>query len=150
MALAKFFFWHNLVAKVGVSFMIEALYQIADLINNLHDFIWAVSKHLGLPFTDKDLHFWIVGLLGVIFFVVTDVLFKWLAKLNVSLISFIFTFAIISILVLSLEVQQKATGRGSMELQDITAGLWGFLVLLGVYLAGRFLLRLLMGFIKRL
>ncbi|AGL01605.1 hypothetical protein [Desulfoscipio gibsoniae] len=129
--------------------MMTLISQITNFINDLHDSIWAYSRHLGLPFTDKDLHFWIIGLLGVFFFIFTDVLFKWLAKFNVSLISFFFTSAIISILVLILEVEQKLTGRGGMELGDVLASLWGFLVLLGVYLFCRFLVLRLLGLIKK-
>ncbi|TYO94909.1 hypothetical protein LX24_01923 [Desulfallas thermosapovorans DSM 6562] len=84
----------------------------------------------------------IIGLLGVVFFVFIDYLVKWLAKYNISLVSFIFTFTMLAILVLSLEVQQKIMGRGDMELQDIIAGLWGFLVLFGFYLIYRLLTNL--------
>ncbi|WP_347491156.1 hypothetical protein ABDB91_08435 [Desulfoscipio sp. XC116] len=129
--------------------MIELFTQIANIINDMHDIIWAFCKHLGLPLTDKDLHFWVIGLLGVFFFILTDTLFKWLAKYNISWISFIFTFTVISILVLSLEVQQKLTGRGDMELQDIAAGLWGFGVLLAIYLVCRFLIKFLIIYIKK-
>jgi len=124
--------------------MLTVINQIVNFINDLHDNIWGYSKQLGLPFTDKDLHFWVIGLLGVIFFVFADIFFKWLARINISLISFFFTSAIISILVLILEIEQKLTGRGGMELSDILAGLLGFLVLLGVYQFFRFLLKSLL------
>ncbi len=124
--------------------MLTVINQIVNFINDLHDNIWGYSKQLGLPFTDKDLHFWVIGLLGVIFFVFADIFFKWLARINISLISFFFTSAIISILVLILEIEQKLTGRGGMELSDILAGLLGFLVLLGVYQFIRFLLKSLL------
>ncbi len=129
--------------------MITFINQIVNLINDLHDQIWGYSEQLGLPFTDKDLHFWIIGLLGVIFFIFTDFFFRWLATINISLISFFFTSAIISILVLVLEVEQKLTGRGGMELDDILAGLLGFLVLLAVYQSCRFLLGRLISLIRK-
>lgn len=117
--------------------MVEILVQVANMVNDLHDFIWALSRQLGLPFNDKDLHFWVIGLLGVFFFIFIDNLVRRLAKYNISLVSFIFTFTILVILVLSLEVQQKIMGRGDMELQDIVSSLWGFLVLFGFYLVYR-------------
>ncbi len=129
--------------------MLTVINQIVNFINDLHDNIWGYSRQLGLPFTDKDLHFWVIGLLGVIFFVFTDTIFKWLAKINISLISFFFTSAIISILVLILEVEQKLTGRGGMELWDILAGLLGFLVLLSIYQFCRLLLKSLLNLIKK-
>ena len=129
--------------------MVEFLKQTVNLINDLHDQIWSYNVQLGLPFTDKDLHFWIIGLLGVIFFIFTDIFFRRLAKINISLITFFFTSAIISILVLFIEIQQKLTGRGGMDLNDILAGLLGFLVLLVVYQLCRFLLKHLMNLINK-
>jgi len=129
--------------------MLTLINHIVNYINDLHDSIWAYSKQLGLPFTDKDLHFWIVGLFGVIFFIMTDIFFKWLAKINISLISFFFTSAIISILVLFLEIEQKLTGRGGMELNDVLAGLLGFLVLLAVFHICKYLLGGLLNLLRK-
>ncbi|TYO96135.1 hypothetical protein LX24_01081 [Desulfallas thermosapovorans DSM 6562] len=41
--------------------MVEFLGQLANKVNDLHDLIWALSRQLGLPFSDKDLHFWVIG-----------------------------------------------------------------------------------------
>ena len=42
---------------------------------------------------------------------------------------------LLAILALSVEIQQRLTGRGAMDLADLVAGIGGFLVLGGAYLA---------------
>jgi hypothetical protein len=50
---------------------------------------------------------------------------------------------LVAILALSIEIQQRLTGQGNMQFRDLTAGLWGFLVLIAVYA----LIRLLLGWL---
>ncbi|WP_066635741.1 hypothetical protein [Desulfolucanica intricata] len=114
--------------------MIELLKVLANLINNLHDIILYISDVLGLNLSDKDLHFWLIGGIGVFLFFITDTIFKRIAKWNISAISFIYTFTVLVVVVFALEIEQKITNRGNMEFADIVAGLWGFLIMFGVYL----------------
>jgi Ca2+/Na+ antiporter len=79
------------------------------------------------------MHFWVIGVIGIIIFFLTDGLFRFLAKWNISAVSFIYTFTVLMVLVFSVEIQQKITGRGNMELTDATIGLKGFLVFFGIY-----------------
>ena len=107
----------------------------AGIINNIHDFIVHISRGMGLNLTDKGLHFWTIGVIGMVLFLVVDIVFRCLAKWSISVISFIFTFLFLAVLVFGLEIEQKITGKGSMEFLDIVSGLWGFLALFTVYLA---------------
>lgn len=108
--------------------MADTIKLLAAIVNFSHDFILKITRFLGLPLSDKDLHFWIFGLFGFITFVVVDWLFKWISKWGISFISFIYTFTIMAVLALSLEIMQKVTKRGNMEFFDFIYGLWGFLV----------------------
>ncbi|NLI14270.1 hypothetical protein [Pelotomaculum propionicicum] len=114
--------------------MEKALKVSAGLINNIHDFIIYISSAMGLSLTDKGLHFWTIGVIGLVLFLVADKIFRRLAKWSISSISFIFTFIFLTVLVFGLEIEQKITGRGNMEFADIVSGLWGFIVLFVVYL----------------
>ena len=106
----------------------------ASIINNIHDFIVYILSAMGIDLTDKGLHFWTIGVIGIVLFLVADNVFKRLAKWSVSAISFVFTFLFLTVLVFGLEIEQKITGRGNMEFSDIVSGLWGFIALFMVYL----------------
>jgi hypothetical protein len=108
---------------------------LAQIVNGIHDMIVAMAKGRGLALTDKDLHFWIVGAIGIVLYAVTNFVFKRLAKLSVEIISFIYTFTVLIVIVFALELEQKITHRGDMEFQDIVFGLWGFILMFAVYLA---------------
>ena len=114
--------------------MEKALRVSASIINNIHDFIVYILGGMGLDLTDKGLHFWTIGVIGIVLFLVADNVFRRLAKWSISFISFIFTFLFLTVLVFGLEIEQKITGRGNMEFSDIVSGLWGFIALFMVYL----------------
>jgi hypothetical protein len=108
---------------------------LAQIVNGIHDLIVAMAKSRGLTLTDKDLHFWIVGGIGIVLYAVTNVVFKRLARLSIEIISFIYTFTVLVVIVFALEIEQKITHRGDMEFQDIVFGLWGFILMFALYLA---------------
>ncbi len=119
---------------------------LTNFINNVHDLILQVTKLFNFHLTDKNLHFWVIGLIGMLVFLFIDILFKTISKWSVSIISFIYTFTVLLTLVFALEIEQKITGRGSMEFSDIVSGLWGFIVLFGVYL----LCKIVIGLVRKL
>lgn len=114
--------------------IITLLKQMVNIVNNIHDFIMSLFKIFGFSFTDKQLHFIVIGIIGIILYFVTNIVFKKLAKLSVRIISFIYTLTVLIVLVFGLEIEQKITGRGHMEFADIIAGLWGFLFVFTIYL----------------
>lgn len=114
--------------------MEKVLLALTYLVNYLHDVIISATGRLGFHLSDKDLHFWLVGGLGMVIFILSDKVFRWMAKLNISVISFIYTFTVLVVLVFALEIEQGITGRGNMEFKDIVAGLWGFMAFFSVYL----------------
>jgi hypothetical protein len=112
----------------------EVIKTLSDVVNNLHDFILFLAGVFGLEMSDKQLHYWIFGLAGFIIFLLVDVFFKWVARWNVSIISFIYTFTVMAVIALALEIMQKVTGSGNMEFLDFVYGVWGFVVFAGVSL----------------
>lgn len=107
---------------------------LAELINQGHDTLSLIFDILGIQISDKTLHFMVFGFFGILMFLVVDVIFKWISKWSITAISFIYTFTFLSIFALSVEIQQKITGRGNMEFDDILAGIVGFIVMFGVYI----------------
>ena len=118
----------------------EFIKLIVAIVNELHDVLIDIMYGLGFTVTDKELHFWVIGLMGMGGFVVVQFLFRILSKWSITVISFIYTLTVLLVIVFAIEIQQKITGRGNMEFADAVIGLQGFLVLFLVYLAFRFLL----------
>jgi hypothetical protein len=116
--------------------MVEIIKIFIAFINNLHDSI--IHNDSFFNFTDKQLHFIVIGIIGAIIFAITQSVFKKLAKYSITAISFIYTFTLLIVIVFGIEIEQKITKRGNMEFNDILAGLYGFLYLFAIYLFIRF------------
>jgi len=110
---------------------------IAEIVNIIHDVIMVAAAQIGWQATDKDLHLWIIGIIGIVAFFIVQVIFRRLAKWSITSISFIYTFTLILVLVFAIEIQQGITGRGNMEFADAVAGIYGFLLFFGVYVVWR-------------
>ncbi|MCA0985534.1 hypothetical protein LCL89_15970 [Halobacillus yeomjeoni] len=114
--------------------MREVILLLAELVNVWHDVLMEVTQALGWNLTDKDLHFWVIGILGIFGLLFVDVLFHYLAKLSITAISFLFAFTMMLVFVFAVEIQQKVTGRGNMEFADAVASIYGFLAFCSVYI----------------
>jgi hypothetical protein len=116
--------------------MKEIIQILAEIVNNLHDFIlFFVSDTLNSNATDKDLHFWIMGIIGIIIFLFVLFLSNLIARMRfgITILSFLYTFTVMVVLVFAIEIQQALTSRGNMEFQDAAVGLWGFIVFFIVF-----------------
>ena len=114
--------------------MKEIILIVAEIINTMHDVILDLSVFLGLDVTDKDLHLWIMGIIGIFIFGCTHVFFKYLSRYGLTAISFVYTLTVMVVIVFAIEIQQQLTGRGQMEFDDAVMGLWGFLLFFAAYL----------------
>ncbi|MGM0904094.1 MAG: hypothetical protein ACQEXB_23685 [Bacillota bacterium] len=126
--------------------MKEFILLLAEIINTLHDFIYAVTRQAGWNLTDKDLHLWVFGIVGILAFLAVNVVFKYLAQYSITAISFIYTFTVLLVIVFAIEIQQKITGRGNMEFHDAVISLWGFIL----FFAGYLVIKGILYFIKKL
>ncbi len=116
----------------GAFFVKEAILLIAHIINDIHDLL---VDRFGLHMTDKELHFWVFGIVGIVTFFIVYALFKVIStmKWSIMILSFIYTFTVMIVLVFAIELQQALTNRGNMEFADAVMGLWGFFVFFAVY-----------------
>ncbi|MFC7394696.1 hypothetical protein ACFQRG_17370 [Scopulibacillus cellulosilyticus] len=119
---------------------------IVSIINVIHDKIEQVLESMGFHFADKDLHFWIIGLIGIVIFIVVQVMFKIISRWSITVISLIYTFTVLLVFVFAIEIEQKVTGRGVMDFGDAASGIYGFIAFFAVYLC----LRLIGLFFKKL
>ncbi|MCT4477568.1 hypothetical protein ACIROD_18100 [Peribacillus sp. NPDC101481] len=132
--------------------MKEIIQILAEIVNNLHDFIlFFVSDTLNSNATDKDLHFWIMGIIGIIIFLFVLFLSNLIARMRfgITILSFLYTFTVMVVLVFAIEIQQALTSRGNMEFQDAAIGLWGFIVFFMVFAVLSSIFLLVKNFFKQ-
>ncbi len=124
--------------------MKEALYKIVGYIARIHEKILALNDRYEYNFSDKQLHFIVIGILGMGMIFVVHPFFKWLAKRgHVLIISWLYVFTLIIVLTFSIEIGQRVTRTGVMDFGDIVFGVGGFLLMFGVFAAFRLALKCL-------
>ena len=129
--------------------MTKLLYWCVGIITRLHNEIMRLNDAFEMNFTDKDLHFLVIGLLGMAMIFVVYPLFKYLAKHNHEMvIAWIYVFTVIIVITFAIEIGQKITGTGNMEFADIMFGLVGFIVIFLIFSLGRALIHLIQRLIR--
>ena len=110
--------------------MKEFLYMIVGWIAKIHSYLMRFNDSYEYNFSDKELHFIVIGLLGMAFVFIVYPVFKWLAKHNhVMVIAWIYVFTLILVITFAIEIGQKVTNTGAMEFADIVFGVVGFIVM---------------------
>jgi glycopeptide antibiotics resistance protein len=117
-------------------FFIEQIHRVHTAVLNLNDIYgWALS--------DKDLHFILFGGAAVVMFILTHALFKRLAKLSLSTLSFIYVSTVMFALAMAIEFGQRLTNQGVMDFEDVVYGMYGVFVFMSIYLMVAWLVRVL-------
>lgn len=107
--------------------MTKFLYWIVEVISNIHTFIMKINDSYEYEFTDKELHFIIIGLLGIALIFIIYPIFKYLAKRNhILTLTGIYVFTLIVVITFAIEIGQKITHTGNMEFADVLFGITGF------------------------
>ena len=114
--------------------MRELLYWGVGIVAKIHSMIMQLNNAYEMNFTDKELHFLVIGLLGMGMIFVVYPLFKYLAsRKHEMVIAWIYVFTLILVITFAIEIGQKISGTGNMEFADIMFGLVGFLAMFAVY-----------------
>ena len=122
--------------------MKELLYLCVELISKAHNHIMHLNDAFEANLTDKELHFLVIGLLGMAMIFVVFPVFSYLAKKgHMMAISWIYVFTVTVVITFAIEIGQKVTGSGSMEFADIMYGLVGFLSMFAVFCLIRSIVR---------
>ena len=123
--------------------MFEAiLYEGTMVVAQIHESLMHLNDNFELYFGDKDMHFIVMAVLGMILFFMVHFVFKRLAKWSITAISFIYVFTVMTVLGLAIESGQKITGTGDMDFRDVVAGLYGVLAFFAVYTVYRLIVLL--------
>ena len=111
------------------------LYELMEIAAKLHERFLAINDAHGWALSDKMLHFYVIGLIGMAAVLVFHPLFKWLARSgHVIVITWLYVFTLILVLTFSIEIGQRITHTGSMEFADIVFGVGGFLLMFFIFL----------------
>ena len=129
--------------------MKELLYLGVGIVAQIHNKIMQWNNAFEVNFTDKEMHFLVIGLLGMAMIFVVYPLFKYLAKRNHEMvIAWIYVFTVIVVITFAIEIGQKSTNTGNMEVADIMFGFVGFIAMFLVFLAVRGVYHLILKLIK--
>ena len=118
------------------------LYEGTMIVAQIHESLMHLNDNFELYFGDKDMHFIVMAVLGMILFFMVHFVFKRLAKWSITAISFIYVFTVMTVLGLAIEIGQKITGTGDMDFRDAVAGLYGVLAFFAVYTVYRLIVLL--------
>lgn len=113
--------------------MTELLYSIVSFVARIHDKIMLINDYGGYGYSDKSLHFLVMGAVGMAILLVVYPLFKLLSKNHVLVIAFIYVITVMVVLTFAIEIGQGYTGTGAMEMEDVVAGLAGFLYMFVIF-----------------
>ena len=88
--------------------MKEFLYKMVEWIAEIHSYLMRINDNYEYHFSDKELHFIVIGLLGMLFIFIVYPVFKWLAKHNhVMVIAWIYVFTLILVITSQLKSDKK-------------------------------------------
>ena len=112
----------------------DIIYDFSIWIANIHERVLRINDAGGWYFDDKQLHFIIIGLFGMVLLLVLNPIFRWLAKKNHTMvITWLYVFTVVLVLSFAIEIGQWWTGTGYMEGRDIAYGVAGFLVMFLIF-----------------
>lgn len=124
----------------------QFLYWVVGILSRCHGWIMALNDRYAFRFSDKTLHFLVIGLVGMgIFFLVHPIFVALVRRKHEIVISWIYTFTVILVITFAIEIGQKVTGTGNMEFADIVFGVVGFLLMFLVFA----LIRWIVGAIRK-
>lgn len=119
------------------TFIKELLYNIMMIVAKIHDYIMELNNNLTNPFTDKELHFIVMGTFGMFMVLITYPLFKYLSKKNIMSITFLYVVTFMLMLIFSVEIGQQVTNTGLLDFEDIVFGISGFIIFFLIFISAK-------------
>ena len=128
----------------------QLMYMIVTLLAKFHNRLLQINDYLSVPLNDKQMHFVIIGLVGLLLIFVVYPVFKWLAKNDHTMvIAWIYVFTMIIVLTFAIEIGQGYTHTGTVEMADAVYGIAGFLFMFLIFAVLRGAYHLILKLIKR-
>ena len=128
----------------------KLMYWLVRQLAKIHDILMQINDRQDIPFSDKQLHFLIIGIIGMLIIFVVYPLFKKLAETNHTMvIAWIYVFTLMVVLTFAIEIGQGYTNTGVVELADVVYGLAGFLSMFAIFSVFRMLYHLVLRTVKK-
>ena len=123
---------------------------LIDIIYKTHTYFLSMNDSFEAQLSDKQLHFLIIGLLGIGMLLVIYPLFKWMAKKNLTvLISWFYVFTVLVVITFAIEIGQWYSHTGEMAFNDILAGLVGYFAMSFIFLLVVAIIELIKSIFKK-
>ena len=119
------------------------------IIAQIHESLMHLNDDFELYLGDKEMHFIVMAVLGMMLFFMVHFVFKRLAKWSITAVSFIYVFTVMTVIGFAIEIGQKITGTGDMDFRDVVAGLYGVLGFFAVYTVYRLVVMLVQYLMRR-
>lgn len=130
--------------------MRDILYFLVGLIAKAHSYLLTLNDKFEYNFSDKELHFIVIGIIGMGLIFVIYPVFKWLANGNhIMTITWIYVITLILGLTFAIEIGQKITKTGAMEFADIVFGVLGFILFFIIFAIVREVYHLIVRAIRK-
>ena len=121
------------------------LYLIVENIARVHDRLLTLNDNFEFNFNDKQLHFYVIGIMGMLMIFLVHGVFKYLAEHDhVMVISWIYVFTLLIVITFAIEIGQGFTHTGTMDFDDIVFGMGGFLLFFAVFAILRMVIKALL------
>lgn len=125
------------------------LYWIVEMIARVHSRLLGLNDAYEYNFSDKELHFLVIGVMGMLMIFVVHPLFKWLVRHNhIMVVSWIYVFTLIIVITFAIEIGQRVTNTGVMEFADIMFGVLGFISMFLVFSVIRGIYHLILKLVR--
>ena len=129
--------------------MSKYLHMLVAWMARAHDYIMTLNDSFETNFSDKELHFLVIGAMGLMLILLVYPVFKLLANHNrVLAITWIYVLTVLLVLTFAIEIGQRITGTGTMEFGDVVAGMGGFFAVTAVIVALHLLLWMVSAWVR--
>ena len=129
--------------------MARYLRMLVAWMSRAHSAILSLNDRFEYSFSDKELHFLVIGAIGLALILLVYPVFRLLAKHNrVLAITWIYALTVLLMLTFAIEIGQSITGSGTMEFGDVVAGMGGFFAVTAVIVTLHLLLWAVKGIAK--
>ena len=127
--------------------MARYLRMLVAWLSRAHNYILTLNDRFEYSFSDKELHFLVIGAIGLALILLVYPVFRLLANHNrVLAITWIYVLTVLLVLTFAIEIGQRITGSGTMDFSDVVAGMGGFFAVTAVIVV----LHLLLWTVKRI
>ena len=129
--------------------MSKYLHMLVAWVTRCHNMILSLNDSFEYNFSDKEMHFLVIGAIGLALILLIYPIFKLLANHNrVLAITWIYVLTVLVVLTFAIEIGQSITGTGTMDFDDVVAGMSGFFAVTAVIVTLHLLLWMVRGLVR--